>query len=272
MPLTNSMMKNYLEIGDIVAENEMVYTGEVEVHDIVIRILYVELLHKVDDVLFLLDNKRTYSIDTILRTCTEMTAQLKYILLPGEKDKKTLHNRARACFYWNKITNANKAQDMLNLYKENDKTSLEQKILTEIKKIKPDLSNISDYKSYYEDKLNACYSMEISKKKRGNWYNHDGSIQGIRDLFKYVDMESEYVNFYRTLSDATHGVDALTYLVTDKYSFGTSEHLDNELIKSLLNSYLFEITKLIVNYYKLEKEVSSKMKVIEINFKRNFKV
>lgn len=265
-------MKNYLEIGGIVAESNKTDTGEVDVHDIVIRILYVELLHKADDILFLQSKNRTYSIDTIIRTCTEMTAQLKYILLPGRKNKIKLRNRARSCYYWHKIVNANKAEEMLKLYTGDDKAILEQNIKCEIKKISPKLNDLSQYKNYYEKKLSSCYSTILSRKKRKNWYNHDGSIQGIRDLFKYVDMEEEYVNFYRPLSDATHGVDALMRLVTDKHNFGVSEYLNKELIESLLNTYLFEITKLIVDYYKLEKETLSKMKVIEINFKRNYEV
>lgn len=88
MPLTNSMMANYLKIGDLVAESSKTDTGELDVHDIVIRILYIELLHKTDDIIFLLNNSRTYSIDTIMRTCTELSAILKYILIPGKKIKE----------------------------------------------------------------------------------------------------------------------------------------------------------------------------------------
>lgn len=239
MPLTNGMMKSYLEIGDIIANSNNTDSGEIDVHDIVIRILCNELIHKVDDALFLLDNGRTYSIDTIMKTCLELSVILKYILMKGKKDKKSVWQRARACFYWHKVTNADKAKDMLAFSNDEEREILEQEISKIMKQISAEIETVDQYKEHYVEKRDNCFPVKLSKNMRKNWYNHDGSIGGIRDLFKYVGMEEQYAVFYRPLSDATHGVDALTHLVVDKYSFGTTEHLDRATVESMLNSYLF---------------------------------
>ncbi|MCF1617341.1 DUF5677 domain-containing protein [Tetragenococcus koreensis] len=268
MPLTDGMMKNYKKITEKVNETGNTDTGEIDVHDIVIRLLYDQLFDRTDDVLFLLKNGRFFSIESILRTCIEMAAYIRYIFISNNRD--VIKKRARACYYWNKVDSVNKAQEILKTYSLPNKEAIELKLSEDLSRLPQNFSSDEEYREYHLKKLNECYSEQISKRKRKYWFNHNGSIDNIRKLFEYVGMTDDYSTFYRPFSDATHGLGSLKQIRAAKNSFGLEKTLPDETIKSLLNGYLFFITKQIINYYNLEAETRTEFQVIKINFKKNY--
>ncbi|EOS7805304.1 hypothetical protein E3O86_RS13125, partial [Enterococcus hirae] len=97
-------------------------SNEVDVHDLVIKSLYVDLVDKVETINYLYKVGVTDNIGMIFRSFLEVYMYLSFIL---EKNTK---KRGRACFYWQKYITIKNLRKTFDHSDASEKEKLKNKI------------------------------------------------------------------------------------------------------------------------------------------------
>ncbi|MHA6253214.1 DUF5677 domain-containing protein [Oceanobacillus sp. CAU 1775] len=239
---------------------------ELDVEDAVILALMHSIISNCNDINFLLKNNRHDSIEIISRTFLEKSVSLQYIL------KEETERRSNAYFYSFKMQSAKKLKESLdNMKNSKDKEEILEytNSSSEMKKEVPGINSFDEYIEYYEEIYKRQFNSGVNSKKRRNWYNLNGDIQGMRDLMRYVGKEEiEYYFFYGMESLHTHGLSSMGNLSMKDNILLFRSNLNIELLDNKLTNYVIENIVSIIKHYKLEKnkEIKNKLALIEINF------
>lgn len=226
-------------------------SNEVDVHDLVIKSLYVDLVDKVETINYLYKVGVTDNIGMIFRSFLEVYMYLSFIL-----EKNTI-NRGRACFYWQKyvaVKNLRKTFEHLDAsQKEKYKNEINDTLQ---KNNNPSYKDLDSYDLYIKDKINNCFTNKMKLKDRRNWFNEDGKHQDIRRLFEYMGKVSEYDHFYSRYSASSHGLSVLGQLSVSPQMLAIISFDDKSIILPVLNGYIFDITNEVITYYQLNEELT----------------
>ncbi|MBO1299841.1 DUF5677 domain-containing protein, partial [Enterococcus sp. DIV1271a] len=198
------------------------------------------------------------NIGMIFRSFLEVYIYLSYIL---EKNTK---ERGKACFYWQKhvgIKNLKKTFDHLEVsQKERYKNDIDVALQ---KQNNSSYQNLDSYEIYIKGKINSCFTNKMKLRDRQNWFNEDGNHRTIRQLFEYMGNELEYDNFYSRYSPSSHGLSVLGQLRVSPQLLAIESFDDKDIILSMLNGHIFDITNKVITYYKLNQETNSYIQEIK---------
>ena len=241
----------YKEISEEVFLARLNHEKSMDTHNITIKVLYYDLIEKVDTIIFLYESQKTSNIGMIFRSFLELSMYLKYIL---ENDKK-VEVRGRACFYWQRYNSVRIFNDTLRQFSEKDQSRFKSDLDKRIRDIEHEHYNDREtYESYIESQINSCYenTREISKRKY--WFNEDGKTNTIRSLFKYLGTIEDYDSYYSKYSSSSHGLSIISNLSTSTYEVGIYEFDDKGLILPKMESYLKSITMKVLNHFGITNE------------------
>lgn len=220
--------------------------NEVDVHDLVIKSLYVDLVDKVETINYLYKVGVTDNIGMIFRSFLEVYMYLSFIL---EKNTK---KRGRACFYWQRYVTVKNLKNTFNHLNASEKEEYVNKINDILqKKNNSSYQDLDSYDLYIREKINNCFTNTMDLKKRRNWFNEDGKHQDIRRLFEYMGKELEYDNFYSRYSASSHGLSVLGQLSVSPQMLAIRPFDDKSIILPMLNAEIFDITNKVITYYQL---------------------
>lgn len=220
--------------------------NKVDVHDLVIKSLYVDLVDKVETINYLYKVGVTNNIGMIFRSFLEVYMYLSFIL---EKNTK---ERGRACFYWQKYVTVKNLKNKFNHLSASEKEEYVNEINDTLQKRNNSAyQDLDSYELYITEKINNCFTNPMKLSKRRNWFNEDGEHQNIRSLFEYMGKESEYDDFYSRYSASSHGLSVLGQISVSPQMLAIRPFDDKSIILPMLNGKIFDITNKVIAYYQL---------------------
>lgn len=241
-----------------------------DVHDGAIIALFETIVQKSEDIVFLLDNNKHASIESLVRVIFELHVYLLYILSDYTENRGAayaLNIKTDELDYFEKLIGDKKVnikiRKFLKLNKEDE--------IKKVDKLVKEHSDSSTYEKYGENirkRYKELFFWNDGTKKVNRWYNANGKINNFSDLCKYVDREVEYQLLYGLLSKDVHGKSALNALQIKSDELNIIEiHSDPDLVLSVLGQCLLDSSREVLKYRKLNKELKNYNNKITTKFK-----
>lgn len=219
--------------------------------------IYLSLLDKVDSILTLYESHKSGGCESIARSILEAKVYLFYIL----KQPKHIAQKAEAYSVARKV-------DLFNLYRTLTSHDNVGKRLRSFLGITHD-----EIIKKTTEKVFLNQETECRKKFRGlikvkesekypKWYDGDGQTSSFKKLCTKVDLGHEYELLYSIFSADAHandGADMFNFQptgVNDIYEL-TVKSKDSALVIIFIIDTLKVITKKVLKYYKMEKEMNT---------------
>lgn len=183
--------------------------------DLSVISLIFSMISKYRTTIFLMDNNYVDGINIIQRSILETRVYVKYIL----NQRNLFKDRGKSYFYFNKIDINKKAKRLLEINKD------DMKELDSLVKEGSDdrFNNLEEQSEYFKNEYKKGFidleKLDSNKQiniRISNWYNLNGKINNIYQLFKYMDMEEEYISYYSFSSSEAHSTSALSKLKIDE--------------------------------------------------------
>lgn len=159
----------------------------------------------------LLDAERIEGLNVLQRPILEASVYLDFIL------ERYTGQRSLVFFYHSKLDSGKKARALLNMDINPDfKASVKAEVND---MISPKFSNMDEYVRYYQGKYKSCFRMkDDSRKGQKNqmrqWYNYDGGINNIAELFEKLGRSEEYKIFYSFQSMDIHSTESADRIIS----------------------------------------------------------
>lgn len=270
-------LKNFIQeskkLTDNVIDNKKRKNEKMELADGAIIGLYEQIIQKSEDLYYLISNNRYASGNIILRVIFEEYIYLTFIL----RKRKDTVELANAYFYSSKLQEFK----IYNSIKQDSDCGKEVRNMlgfVDIQSFTDDLNsnNKTEYKTYEEfyNHINKEYQkIRPNIKKNGkefprSWFNYNGQINHFRDLCKFLDKEYLYVLTYKVFSANVHGNrpnEAIKIIDNEAY-IGEIQFGSDQLIASMISSFLFALNKDIYTYYKMDSELRNYNSIIAIKY------
>lgn len=234
----------FKDIINVIIDEHIEFTNE----EAIILSYYNTLVSRSMETMLLLDNNMTYSVGVILRSCAEVFLYLKYFFHDEEKTNCRINN----AYWWAKYK-ANETFIKGLRSKVLDKNGNEakcEKYLKELTSI--GYSNEKTFEKYLKTELNKTYTKNMSVYDRRNWYNEDGKINGILDLAKLVDCESEYYSVIMPMNTVVHSGDIIENKKNVPGGYVLENFIDRNTVVYHTNRYVTLITKEVLHYFKAQ--------------------
>ncbi|WP_245829250.1 DUF5677 domain-containing protein [Salipaludibacillus agaradhaerens] len=236
-----------------------------EVEDVVILAFFEDLTEKVESLRLLVEESKSASLDTILRSIFESYVYLKLLL----KNDYMLYGRSY--FAAKKINNLQMFHKTISQGKQGEairellgdptiedlkrKANIEdaEDIDTEIIKVKEDFSDVFKHRN-----------------EKQVWYNLDGKTANFEQLCnkKGIDMSAEYDLIYRSLSKEVHAKDVLNRWRFEKEQFSILEQpTDPRMHISMSNTFLLNTIDRLYPFYGLKSKLRKFRTFLGINYK-----
>ena len=227
---------------------------------------FEEVLRATKSIITLLSNENPNSVTIIVRNIFEGRLYIQYLV--DKKGDSNLRAKSYVLHYYR--TQLNLAKTIIgknNIGAEirrefginsNEWSFNEEKIDEELNKVKDNFSEVLKYRKF-----------------KDSWYNLDGKTDTIEKLAFKLNMRPHYEFFYRLYSQDAHSLNAIKAInVTDEidelnrnltYVNQHKEKLEDIYLSLVAtDNYLVEITEIILKYYKMDKELRSYNKKINL--------
>lgn len=229
-----------------------------DIKDAVVIGLLEEMIGKSKSIKVLIENKQYDGLDAITRSILESYTYLKFIL------SEDTDRRAKAYFYYGKKDENSYYDQLLS---KNQKGRRIQKYLNlDTKKIEEKLER-DFYDDYKLRVLNRYIEVTGHEDMKRKWFNLDGKTNSIEILCNKNGLEVEYAVIYRMLSKDVHASRAYSRLKLEEDQVSVLlANPDNTLNKGLATTFLINSVDMILNYYKMKKDLI----VFKTNLKHTF--
>lgn len=239
-------------------------------HDGAIVGLFETIIQKSEDIVFLLENKKYASIESLVRVVFETHIYLLYILSAHTENKGKAYSlsvKIDELDYFEKTIGDKEInveiRKFLNLNKEDA-----IKRADELLKDHPDSNTYQEYSENIRKQYKNLFFWNKGKKVN-RWYNANSKINNFSDLCKYIDKEVEYQLLYGLLSKDTHGKSALNTLQMQPHELNIIEiNTDPDLVLSVLGDCLLQSSREVLKYKRLNRE----LKKYDHNIRTKFNV
>lgn len=171
------------------------------------------MIEKFKSIEVLLDKDQSEGISIIHRSLLEASVSLQYIL---NDSKKFARQRGRAFYFFYRWQSGKKAKNMIAQEPYGiDGSELKAKLLENWQSHdEKRFNDIDSYIGYFKDEYEKyfCIRDETKRKKQlQNWFNQDGTLNSIFDMFCKVDREDDYRAFYAISSMDVHASGAISH-------------------------------------------------------------
>lgn len=238
-------------------------------HDGAVVGLFELILQKSGEIHFLLENNKLSSLDSLARIVFEHYIYLNYIIRNHTTKRGTAYiisikldeNRLYKKLMGDNLSSS-KIREFLNISKEDVNTELNKQ-----RKRSGKERNYEDYVVELEKEYLNQFDWDTNNKLPRKWYNGNGKINNFKELCMYIGKEVEYELLYGILSRDVHGNQTFGVLQFEPGRLGiTNLTSDRVLIENIISDCIFDISKNILSYYKLETELSEYKKRVRSKY------
>ncbi|MBU5214936.1 DUF5677 domain-containing protein [Heyndrickxia oleronia] len=230
-----------------------------DIHDGVILGLFEDMIKKIESLVFLIDNEKFASTDSITRNIMENYVYLRTIFSNDYK----LYTRS----YFASIK-LKETKDYKKIISQ-DKTGNEirNKIGTSISDLKKlvDFENpddrIQDIKDRYSDVFNL-------RKENQNWYNLDGKTKNFEQLCIKNNLIAEYELAYRILSKEVHAMDIFKrFDIYENLVHLLEDSKDTKMLIAIVSKFLLDTIESLYQFYNLRDELKKFKTLLKLNYR-----
>lgn len=247
---------------------------ELGIHHSALILLLDGMIEKFKSIEVLFKNKQIEGISILERSILESSVSIDYILSGSHK---LARQRGRAFFFKNKLNGVNAAKNLIELgpFGINGK-EMEAALTENIKQSNNNnYKNIDEYASYFEKKYKECFQLEgktpkKQKRQLAKWYNQDGKINSVYDLFCKVDREDDYKVHYVLESEDVHASGVIGRALIQKNEFAIAYKINKHDVESQCVLWITKAEVAIVDYLSLNRSsresISLQMDLLKNNW------
>lgn len=190
-------------------------------HQVAMLLLLDGMIEKFEAIEVLLDKDQVEGISVIHRSLLEASVSLQYIL---NDSRKFACQRGRAFYFFYRWQSGKKAKNIIaqEPYGING-VELKAKLLENWQNHDENRFNdIDSYIDYFKAEYEKCFCIRDETKRRKqlqNWFNQDGTLNSIFDMFCKVDREDDYRTFYAPSSMDVHASGAVSHGIIKEGQF-----------------------------------------------------
>ncbi|VDG18559.1 hypothetical protein [Lactobacillus plantarum] [Lactiplantibacillus mudanjiangensis] len=247
-----------------------------DLHHNAMMMLLDGMIEKFKSIEVLYMNHQLDGVEILERAILEESVSLEYILMDSHKMAR---QRGRAFFLGYKVQSGQKTKNIIDQDpSEIDGDNLLASVNEELTRKNLPYKTLNEYIEYFKNKYKECFqlsgksSREVNQQIK-NWFNQDGTLRSIYDLFCKVNREDEYRLFYAIQSMDVHPTGVIEHSSVDNGEFVIEYSSMSSMVEGNCVLWILKSEQKLAKYFGIQQRSSIQLqiKVLQSNWKNEMK-